>query len=109
MSSLRPARPEWADVIEEHAVDREVARRLIAQLLAAQVAALAFCRLLERWGRGDPDPSTPGRRQAAAADRHALHLDIDLPRIERHPRIAGRADDAAPIRIGPRNRRLYQR
>jgi hypothetical protein len=72
MSSLRPARPEWADVIEEHAVDREVARRLISQLLAAQVAALAFCRLIERWGRGDPDPSTPGRRQAAlrrAADR----------------------------------------
>jgi hypothetical protein len=72
MSGLRPARPEWAAVIDQHAVDHDVARRLIAQLLAAQVAALAFCRLLERWSRGDPDPSTPGRRQAAlrrAADR----------------------------------------
>jgi hypothetical protein len=36
------------------------------------VAAIAFCRLLERWARGDADPCTPGRRQAAlrrAADR----------------------------------------
>jgi hypothetical protein len=36
------------------------------------VAALAFCRLLERWARGDADPCTPGKRQAAlrrAADR----------------------------------------
>jgi hypothetical protein len=36
------------------------------------VAALAFCRLLERWGRGEADPSTAGARQAAlrhAADR----------------------------------------
>ena len=36
------------------------------------MSALAFCRLLERWARGEPDPSTPGRRQAAlrrAADR----------------------------------------
>jgi hypothetical protein len=65
-------RPDWARVIDGHAVDKELARRLIGQLLAAEVAALAFCRLLERWGRGEPDPSTPGRRQAAlrrAADR----------------------------------------
>jgi hypothetical protein len=36
------------------------------------VASLAFCRLLERWAKGEADPSTPGRRQAAlrhAADR----------------------------------------
>ena len=36
------------------------------------MAALAFCRLLERWARGDADPSTPGKRQAAlrrAAER----------------------------------------
>ena len=39
---------------------------------ACEVAALAFCRLLERWASGDAAPSTPGQRQAAlrrAADR----------------------------------------
>jgi hypothetical protein len=66
------AQPEWADLIEEHAVEATTARRLIGQLLAVEVASLAFCRLLERWARGEPAPSTPGRRQAAlrrAADR----------------------------------------
>jgi hypothetical protein len=65
-------RPEWAEVIADHAVEDLTARRLIAQLLATEVAALAFCRLLERWARGEADPGTPGRRQAAlrrAADR----------------------------------------
>ena len=65
-------RPEWADVIAEHAVEEPTGRRLISQLLAVEVASLAFCRLLERWARGEADPGTPGRRQAAlrrAADR----------------------------------------
>jgi hypothetical protein len=65
-------RPEWAAVIAEHAVEESTARRLIGQLVAVEVASLAFCRLLERWARGDAYPSTPGRRQAAlrrAADR----------------------------------------
>jgi hypothetical protein len=64
--------PEWADAISAHAVDEVTARKLIAQLLAVQVAALAFCRLLERWARGEAEPSTPGKRTAAlrrAADR----------------------------------------
>jgi hypothetical protein len=71
MTSLA-SRPEWAVVIDEHAVEDATARRLVGQLLAVEVAALAFCRLLERWARGEADPSTPGRRQAAlrrAADR----------------------------------------
>jgi hypothetical protein len=71
MSSIG-TRPEWAAVISEHAVEEATAKRLIGQLLAVEVASLAFCRLLERWARGEPDPSTPGRRQAAmrrAADR----------------------------------------
>ncbi|HEX6763795.1 MAG TPA: hypothetical protein VF094_13440 [Gaiellaceae bacterium] len=71
MSALG-TRPEWAEAIWEHAVEERTAERLIRQLLAVQVSALAFCRLLERWSRGDADPSTPGRRQAAlrrAADR----------------------------------------
>jgi hypothetical protein len=62
----------WADVLEEHAAVEATARRLVEQLRACEVAALAFCRLLERWARGEPEPSTPGRRQAAlrrAADR----------------------------------------
>jgi hypothetical protein len=62
----------WADVLAEHACEAETARRLIAQLQACEVAGLAFCRLLERWARGDAHPSTPGAREAAlrrAADR----------------------------------------
>jgi hypothetical protein len=65
-------RPEWAAVIVEHAVEERTARRLISQLLAVEVSSLAFCRLLERWARGEAEPGTPGRRQAAlrrAADR----------------------------------------
>src|SRR5436190_5878673 len=64
--------PGWADVLEDHAVEQETARRLIGQLGACEASALAFCRLLERWARGEPEPATPGRRQAAlrrAADR----------------------------------------
>ena len=71
MSTLE-TRPEWAAVIAEHAAEDQTARKLIAQLLALEIASLAFCRLLEKWARGDADPSTPGRRQAAlrrAADR----------------------------------------
>lgn len=66
------ARPVWADVIDEHAADRATAGRLVAQLLAVEVSGLAFCRLLERWARGEADPCTAGRREAAlqrAADR----------------------------------------
>ncbi len=62
----------WADVLAEHACEAETARRLIGQLAACEVAGLAFCRLLERWARGDAHPSTPGAREAAlrrAADR----------------------------------------
>jgi hypothetical protein len=59
-------------VLEEHAAETATVRRLVSQLRACETAALAFCRLLERWARGEADPSTPGRRQAAlrrAADR----------------------------------------
>ena len=73
----------WRAVIEEHAVEPETCRRLVAQLGACEVAALAFCRLLERWARGDAAPSTPGMRQAAlrrAADRAETALaGLDKP------------------------------
>lgn len=64
--------PTWADVLEECAVDMCTVRRLIGQLRACEISALAFCRLLERWARGDAYPPTAGGRQAAlrrAADR----------------------------------------
>src|SRR5256884_2109125 len=71
MTTLRAHVPGWADVLAEHAEDA-TARRLIAQLGACEAASLAFCRLLERWARGEAQPSTPGGREAAlrhAADR----------------------------------------
>ena len=64
--------PTWADVIEENAAEPTTARRLIAQLRACEISALAFCRLLERWARGEAQPATPGARNAAlrrAAER----------------------------------------
>src|SRR4029079_6649078 len=66
------AGPGWAAVIVEHAADERTGRRLVGRLLALEVSPLAFCRLLERWARGEAEPGTPGRRQAAlrrAADR----------------------------------------
>jgi hypothetical protein len=72
MTTPLGTRPEWADAIVEHAYDERTAHRLIRQLLALEVASLAFCRLLERWARGEAEPGTAGRRQAAlrhAADR----------------------------------------
>jgi hypothetical protein len=64
--------PGWDSIIERNAASELSAARLVSQLRACEAAALAFCRLLERWGRGDADPATPGGRQAAlrrAADR----------------------------------------
>ena len=62
----------WPQVLREHASTELTARRLTSQLRACEVAALAFCRLLEQWNRGEAIPTTPGTRQAAlrhAADR----------------------------------------
>jgi hypothetical protein len=64
--------PSWADVLEDCAAEPATARRLISQLRACEISALAFCRLLERWARGDAQPATPGARQSAlrrAAER----------------------------------------
>ncbi len=62
----------WDAVIERNAASELTAARLVRQLRACEVSALAFCRLLERWGRGDAVPATAGAREAAlrrAADR----------------------------------------
>jgi hypothetical protein len=73
MSTLRsPETLGWPEVIVENAAEIASAQRLIGQLRACEVAALAFCRLLERWNRGDAHPPTAGGRDAAlrhAADR----------------------------------------
>ena len=94
MSATR-AEPGWADVLMDEAAEPATGQRLVAQLRACQVSALAFCRLLERWSRGEADPSTPGKREAAlrrAAERcetalvglehplgrYLLELDVEL-------------------------------
>src|SRR5437879_6889639 len=72
MSTIRAREPSWADVREDHAAEWATGRRLVGRLGACEAAALAFCRLLERWARGDAFPSTAGGREAAlrhAADR----------------------------------------
>ena len=71
MSTTR-AQPGWADVLMDEAAEPLTGQKLVAQLRACHASALALCRLLERWSRGDADPSTPGRREAAlrrAAER----------------------------------------
>jgi hypothetical protein len=87
MSRGLRSEPSWADVIAEHAAVAVTGRKLVAQLRACEVAALAFCRLLERWARGDAQPSTAGSRQAAlrrAADRAETAL-VGLERpLERY-------------------------
>ena len=55
---------DWADVLEANGSTPTVVRRVVGQLRACEVAAIAFCRLLERWGRGDAVPATPGARRA---------------------------------------------
>jgi hypothetical protein len=70
--SVRAYQPSWPDLLEDFAAEPATARRLVGQLAACEAAALSFCRLLERWARGEAEPATPGRRQAAlrrAADR----------------------------------------
>src|SRR3954463_6068954 len=83
MSTLRAREPGWADVLAAPAADRPPVPRLVAQLGACEAAALAFCRLLERWARGDAYPSTAGGREAAlrhAADRAETALTgLDRP------------------------------
>src|SRR3954464_15865582 len=72
MATIRAREPGWADVLEDYAAQWATARRLVSQLGACEAAALAFCRLLERWARGDAYPSPAGARDAAlrhAADR----------------------------------------
>jgi hypothetical protein len=87
MSQRLRYEPTWADVLEECATEQPTALRLIAQLGACEASALSFCRLLERWARGEPKPATPGARQSAlrhAADRVETALaGLEVP-LERY-------------------------
>jgi hypothetical protein len=74
--------PTWADVLDEFAAEPSTAARLIGQLGACEAASLAFCRLLERWARGDANPPTSGGRHAALRlaeplERYLLELEAD--------------------------------
>ena len=80
--SVLARRPAWADVIAEHAYDAVLAQRVIGQLAAAEVSGLALCRLLERWARGEAEPSTPGKRQSALR-RAAERTETALAGLER--------------------------
>jgi hypothetical protein len=72
----------WPVILQEHAATELTARRLIRQLRACEAAALAFCRLLERWARGDAQPCTAGGREAAL--RHAAdRIETALTGLER--------------------------
>ncbi len=73
--------PAWAEAIYAHAAEPRTARRLIAELESLEDAALAFCRLLERWARGDASPSTAGRR-SAALQRSAEAVAAGIARLE---------------------------
>src|SRR5215813_3850683 len=81
MSTLR-AEPGWADLLVDYAPEGATVQRLVAQLRACQVSALAFCRLLERWARGEASPSTPGAREAALR-RAAERAETALTGLER--------------------------
>ena len=83
MSTLRiDPTPTWAEALFDRAAEERTARSLIGQLVACEVAALAFCRLLERWARGEAEPSTPGKRQSALR-RAAERTETALAGLER--------------------------
>ena len=74
--------PGWAEAIRSHAGNARTARRLVVQLDAVEKAALSFCRLLERWARGEADPSTAAAR-AAALHGAADAVETSLAGLER--------------------------
>lgn len=88
MSTLRASDSlGWPAVIADNAAEVRSAARLIGQLRACEAAAIAFCRLLERWQRGEALPATAGARDAAlrhAADRVETALTgLEVP-LERY-------------------------
>jgi hypothetical protein len=72
----------WAALMRSYGVSEATAERLVRSLIASEVAALAFCRLLERWAKGDPEPCTAPKRQAALR-RAAERAETALAGLER--------------------------
>src|ERR671939_1966189 len=72
----------WEGLVASYGVSEATTVRLVRSLLASEVAALAFCRLLDRWARGEPEPCTVGRRQAALR-RAAERAETALTGLER--------------------------
>src|SRR5262245_22563228 len=90
----------WSDILARYAAEEPTARRLTTQLQACEAAAIAFCRLLERWNRGDAVPATAGARQAAL--RHAAdRVETALVGLERP--LATYLDELAPERAEGRS------
>jgi hypothetical protein len=78
-----PNDTSWQGLMLSYGVSDATAARLVRSLTASEVAGLAFCRLLERWAKGEPEPCTPERRKAAlrrAAERAETALaGLDRP------------------------------
>src|SRR5918992_2994161 len=72
----------WAALVGSYGVSEATTARLVRSLTASEVAALAFCRLLERWAKGEPEPCTAPRRQAALR-RAAERAETALSGLER--------------------------
>src|SRR5215207_4379155 len=73
----------WTSLMRSYGVSDSTANRLIRSLTASEVAALAFCRLLERWAKGEPEPCTAPQREAALR-RAAERAETALSGLE-HP------------------------
>jgi len=77
------ADPGWWVIVESYGVSRATTTRLVRSLRGSEAAALSFCRLLDAWAAGRPEPPTAGRRQAAlrrAAERAETALaDLQEP------------------------------
>src|SRR4029453_7086391 len=72
----------WAALMRSYGVSDTTANRLIRSLTASEVAALAFCRLLERWAKGEPEPC-PAPQREAALRRAAERAETALSGLER--------------------------
>jgi len=72
----------WEGLVASYGVSQATTARLVRSLAASEVAALAFCRLLDRWARGEPQPTTVARREAALR-RAAERAETALTGLER--------------------------
>ena len=77
-----PSGQTWAPLLRSYGVSERTASRLIDSLRASETAALAFCRLLDAWARGEPEPATASRREAALR-RAAERAESALAGLER--------------------------